>query len=268
MKNSTSYKRAEMPEGTSSVLDLRTLENSNANLLEVLKKGQSVLDVGCGSGSITKDIVNYVGSEGKVTGIDRSQDLINLANENYKEIFNLSFVAGDILEFHSPERWDVITIARTLQWIENPKDIIDKLVTLLKPQGIICVLDYNHNLIEWSPLPPQSMIRFYNAFLNWRSDCGMDNSIGDTVQTLFKDYAVKQITVSDQSEFAERGMAHFEQQISLWKKVAETRGNQLVTDNYITEEERIETIKDYTIWYKDSAKSMKLHLKATHMYFN
>ena len=268
MKNSTSYKRAEMPKGTSSVLDLRTLENSNANLPEVLKKGQSVLDVGCGSGSITKDIINYVGSEGKVTGIDRSQDLIDLANENYKEVSNLSFLVGDILEFNTPEKWDVITIARTLQWIENPKEIIDKLVTLLKPQGIICVLDYNHNLIEWSPSPPQSMIHFYTAFLNWRSDCGMDNGIGDTVQNLFKDYAVKQITVSDQSEFVERGMSNFEQQISIWQKVAKTRGNQLVADNYITEEERIAAIEEYATWYKDSAKSMKLYLKATHIYFN
>jgi ubiquinone/menaquinone biosynthesis C-methylase UbiE len=89
-------KRAEMPSGANTVLDRRTLEKDNANLLEVLKMGLSVLDVGCGSGSITRGIVDYVGPEGFVKGIDVSDQLIKLAQENFFEIKNLQFEVADI----------------------------------------------------------------------------------------------------------------------------------------------------------------------------
>lgn len=260
MKTSTSYERAAMPQGTAAVLDTRTIENANANLLAVLKPEHSVLDVGCGSGTITKGIAHYAG---KVTGIDRSEALIALANEHPE---NVTFIAGDILDYQTAEKFDIITTARTLQWIANPQDVIKKMISLLKPKGMICVLDYNHEAIQWDPAPPQSMLDFYAAFLKWRADAGMDNAIADHIIDLVHVKALK-MTVSQQDEYSERGMEGFDTHISLWKKVAETRGNQLVADGYITEEERLKAIEEYGAWAKEEAKSMRLYLKATHATF-
>lgn len=260
MKTSTSYERAAMPQGTAAVLDTRTIENANANLLAVLKPEHSVLDVGCGSGTITKGIAKYAG---KVTGIDRSEELIALANEHPE---NVTFIAGDILDYHTDEKFDIITTARTLQWIANPQDVIKKMISLLKPKGMICVLDYNHEAIQWDPAPPQSMLDFYAAFLKWRADAGMDNAIADHIIDLVHVKALK-MTVSQQDEYSERGMEGFDTHISLWKKVAETRGNQLVADGYITEEDRLQAIEEYGTWAKEEAKSMRLYLKATHATF-
>lgn len=260
MKTSTSYERAAMPQGTAAVLDTRTIENANANLLFVLQPGLSVLDVGCGSGTITKGIARYAG---KVTGIDRSEELISLANVNPG---NVTFLVGDILDYTPAEKFDIITTARTLQWIANPKEVIKKMVSLLKPGGLLCVLDYNHEAIQWDPAPPQSMLDFYAAFLKWRADAGMDNAIADHVVDLVHVQALK-INVTQQDEYAERGMEGFDTHISLWKKVAETRGNQLVADGYITEAARLQAIEEYGMWAKEEAKSMRLYLKATHATF-
>ncbi len=154
---SSAYQRAEMPTGTAAVLDERSLESSNANLLPVLKEGQRVLDVGCGSGAITEGIAKKVGEKGWVLGVDRSPELIDLAKNKFGHIPNLAFDQTDILDYHTDLRFDIITTARTLQWIANPLPVIGKMITLLKPGGLLCVLDYNHNLIEWKPQPPQSM---------------------------------------------------------------------------------------------------------------
>jgi hypothetical protein len=56
----------------------------------------------------------------------------------------------------------------------------------------------------------------------------------------------------------------FASHCSLWTKVAETRGKQLVTDGYVTETERINAIETYDAWCATEAGSMKLYLKATH----
>ena len=53
----------------------RTAENSAAFVIPHLTPGTSVLDVGCGPGSITCDFAMLV-APGTVTGLDRSADVI------------------------------------------------------------------------------------------------------------------------------------------------------------------------------------------------
>ena len=261
---SSAYQRAEMPSGASAVLDERSLESSNANLLTVLKEGQRVLDVGCGSGAITQGIAKKVGPDGWVLGVDRSPELIGLAKSKFSAIKNLAFETTDILNYDTDLRFDIITTARTLQWIANPTAVITKMITLLKPGGQLCVLDYNHELIEWQPQPPQAMLFFYDQFLRWRQDAGMDNQIGDRIDTLFTSQGMTIDTIRDQSEYSKKDSPDFQTQIAIWTKVAQTRGNQLVADGYLTEEQRQDAIGEYTEWCHTRALSMKLTLKATH----
>lgn len=266
MNSSAAYQRAEMPTGTSVVLESRTLENANANLLKVLKEGQMVLDVGCGTGAITVGMMPYVGTKGGVVGIDRSRELIALAAK-YKEPYpHLHFEVRDVMTYRSAIKFDVISITRTLQWMATPEKVLRHLRTLLKPGGQICVLDYNHDLIEWMPQAPNSIQAFYVAFLKWRQDAGMDNHIGSNVESLFVKMGAKAIETADYSESKQRGTTGFEEHISIWQKVAETRGRQLVEDGYITEQERITAVSEYGEWMK-VAHSMRLDLKATHAIF-
>jgi len=264
---SNAYQRAEMPTGTAAVLDERTLRNSNANLLKVLQPGQKVLDVGCGSGAITRDIVDRVGTAGLVRGVDRSSELIGLAQQRHAGVPNLRFDCADILDDNTGERYNVITIARTLQWIAGPAPVIRKMISMLDGDGTLCILDYNHTRIEWDPQPPASMLYFYDAFLRWRADAGMDNAIGDTVAAHLEAERGTIVTTLDASEVLDHTMPGFQSHISLWTKVAETRGKQLVTDGYVTEAERTRAISDYGAWCSNEAKSMKLNLKATHARF-
>ena len=262
--SSNAYQRAEMPTGATAVLDERTLRNSNANLLQVLQKGQKVLDVGCGSGAITRDIVDLVGPSGKVRGVDRSSELITLARQRYQTIPNLSFDCMDILADTTEENYDVITVARTLQWIADPIPVIQKMLSLLGKDGVLCVLDYNHTRIEWHPRPPKTMEHFYDAFLRWRADSGMGNTIGDTIRGYLETQGLTILTTLDASEYSDNTMPGFNSHISLWTKVAETRGKQLVADGYITETERTNAVEDYNAWCATDARSMKLYLQATH----
>ncbi|UTA68334.1 trans-aconitate 2-methyltransferase [Emticicia sp. 21SJ11W-3] len=258
----TSQTRAEMPQGANKVLDRRTVENSYSSLIPLLQEGLSVLDVGCGSGSITAGVARQVGPNGKVVGIDFSEHLINMATKNYAHLNNLSFEVSDINTYNPDHKFDLVIAARTLQWVSNPAEVVSNMVNLLKPGGRISILDYNHTRIEWTPQPPQSMLDFYEAFLNWRADAGYDNAIADNLPAIYKDLGLDSVTIVEQHEMSRVGEESFKGDAQIWSVVAETRGNQVVKDGFISEEVRLKAIQDYNTWIADKAQAMKLYLLA------
>jgi len=255
-------KRAVMPKGTNAVLDRRTVYHSNSNLLDIVKPGDRVLDVGCGSGSITAGIAELTGPGGQVTGIDTSQDLIAQARGNYAHIATLGFEVADINTYQPKQPFNVITSARVLQWVDNPVQLISTMKQLLAPGGCLTILDYNHEKIRWEPGIPQSMQAFYQAFLQWRADAGMDNRIADHLETIFKQAGLSDISITDHSETSLKGSPEFEADLDIWAKVAETRGMQLLKDDYVTDELRLRAIAEYRDWVRTEARSMTLYLKA------
>lgn len=259
---STAEQRANMPKGTQVVLDRRTIENSNSNLLKILQKGQRVLDVGCGSGSITAGIAKLVGPSGYVVGIDTSRHLIELAKEQYGNIANLHFEVTDFYNYKNTQPFDIVSSARVLQWLANPLKAIEHMITYLKPEGFLSILDYNHCKIEWNPSPPESMLAFYDAFLKWRADAGMDNGIADRLGDIFRELGLKNILEENLSEVIERQMVGFSDEVGIWGKVAETRGQQIVRDGYFGEKMRLQAIEDYERWIKSEATFMRLYLRA------
>lgn len=249
-----------MPEGSSEILDRRSLANSNANVVPLLKPGMSVLDIGCGSGPITRDIAMSVGPTGRVLGLDSSPHLIRRANDLAIEMPQLSYVCEDLFEYQPDQRFDLITSARVLQWLEAPVDALNKMRELLKPGGQIAILDYNHVRILWEPFPPDSAVRFYQAFLDWRTDAGLNNAIADQLEEMFEEVGLVDIQVSSQHEQVSRGESGFENHVGIWKKVMETRGKQVVTDGFLAESVRLKAIEDYGKWMEQEAKSMRLYL--------
>lgn len=43
--------------------------------------------------------------------------------------------------------------------------------SLLKENGQISILDYNHQKIEWNPETPKSMKEFYDVFFTMKKRC-------------------------------------------------------------------------------------------------
>ncbi|KAA2240706.1 class I SAM-dependent methyltransferase [Chitinophaga agrisoli] len=259
---SDASQRAAMPSGTHTVLDRRNVHNANRNLLNIVKPGDTVLDVGCGAGSITAGIAELTGAGGQVTGIDTSQELINRARENFSHLDNMHFEVADINTYQPQKQFNVITTARVLQWVDNPAQLINRMVQLLEKDGHITILDYNHERIQWSPAIPASMQQFYQAFLQWRADAGMDNQIADHLAGLLTQQGLTVVRMEDLSEKAVKGEPGFREDLDIWAKVAETRGQQLVKDGYITEDLRLKAIAEYRSWIDTGAETMTLYLLA------
>lgn len=253
--------RAKMPEGTSVVLDNRTLQKDYSTLIPVLKNGLRVLDVGCGTGAISKGIAERVGKNGFVVGIDSSEHLVTKGIDYFKSTANLELIPVDLFEYVPEEKFDLIVSARVLQWLNNPKEALIKFKEFLKPDGQISILDYNHTMLEWKPEPPASIKKFYKAFLDWREDAGMDNEIAEHLPDYFNELGFHSIEVINSDEVYQKGENNFTDKAGIWLHVASLRGPQMVQNGYISEEERLQAIEDYSIWIKDKAELMIMKLK-------
>ena len=152
-------KRADMPEGTETVLSARSLASSHARLNELLVPRMSVLDVGCGNGAITRGVVDKVYPGGCVVGVDISSRLIQEATDLYRDVSAISFQVKDVYDLGFDAEFDIVTAARVLQWLSNPFAALESIVTATVPGGRVVVLDYNHEKLIWNPEPlPRSTV--------------------------------------------------------------------------------------------------------------
>jgi len=245
-------------EGTSRIFDDRSLAVDYRTLRPLLKKGLHVLDVGCGTGAISKDIAKIVGPKGKVIGIDNTQKFIESGKLSYQNVENLILLHQDIFDFNSDQNFDLIVAARMLQWLSNPIDALLKMKSLLKPNGTISILDYNHTTLEWNPEPPASMRTYYSAFLKWRADAGMNNAIAEDLADMLKEVGFKSVEKINSNEHYTAKQQDFKTRIGIWSKVASS--TQMVREGYINDDLRLKAIKEYDEWIEKKAISMTMKL--------
>jgi SAM-dependent methyltransferase len=247
-----------MPPGTAGILDTRSLATSHRRLAALLRPGLRVLDVGCGTGAITRGIAEAVRPSGRAVGVDVNAGLVPLRGATP----NLSFVVADAAALPFPAVFDVVTAARILQWLRDPRRALASIVAATRPGGRVLVLDYNHEKIAWVPEPPQSAQEFYQAFLRWRTDAGMDNAIADHLAGLAAAVGLEDVTATPQPEHVRRGDVDFASSAGIWADVAATRGHQMVADGAVTESLRARAEHDYRQWIGDGARSQTMYLVA------
>src|SRR5262245_22918543 len=203
-------RRAHMPEGSAAILDARSLATAHRRLASLLRPGLSVLDVGCGTGAITRGIAEAVGREGRAVGVDVDPAMIDKARAGHAGVSNLSFAVADACALPFRGIFDVVTAARVLQWLADPEAAVRWMTTAVKRSGRVVILDFNHEKVSWTPEPPASMRRFYSAFLRWRDTAGMDNAIADHLAELFAKAGLAEITTTEQHEMTRRADPDFE----------------------------------------------------------
>jgi cobalt-precorrin-6B (C15)-methyltransferase len=76
--------------------EIRTIQISKARL----SSGQIVYDIGCGSGSISVEASNQIGSSGKVFSIDIDPNAVELTKKNLSkfQITNVSVILGNAVQ--------------------------------------------------------------------------------------------------------------------------------------------------------------------------
>jgi trans-aconitate 2-methyltransferase len=104
-------------------------------VIELLKPqaGERILDVGCGTGHLTKKIAD---AGAIVTGMDSSENMIAAARADYPGI---EFVQADVTDFSFEEKYDAVFSNATLHWVTKAEQAIICMARALKSSGRFAV---------------------------------------------------------------------------------------------------------------------------------
>ena len=129
----------------------RTAANSAPNLVPLLRPGQSVLDVGCGPGTITTDIARLV-APGRVVGVDRSTAVIDLAAAT-DGVDGPSFHVGNVYRLaFDDDTFDVVHAHQVVQHVAEPVRALAEMRRVCRPDGVVAVRDGDYSSFAWAPL--------------------------------------------------------------------------------------------------------------------
>jgi SAM-dependent methyltransferase len=253
---------AYVPAEAMGIMTARTLVNSHPTLLALLTPGLSVLDVGCGPGTLTAEIARRV-APGAVVGMDLNPEMIAAAEAatTPDAIPNLVFYAGDVRRSEWSGEFDLVNAARALQWIPDADAALAAMARAARPGGRVVVLDFNHRKAEWSRAPA-AWTRFYRAFLDWREAAGLDNAIADHLGGMCEALGLRDVRVTPREETVRAGEPDFFRAAGIWRMVIESRGRQMVAAGQLTEGQRQAALDDYTDWMQTPGATQTLHESA------
>lgn len=134
----------------------RNFLKQGAFLSPYLRAGLTVLDCGCGPGSMTLDIAELV-NPGQVFGIDSSPIQIEQAIllQQERQISNVEFTAGSVYQLPYPDEYfDVVFAHAVLYHLQHPQEALLEFRRVLKPNGLVALRDACHSgdmMIPQSP---------------------------------------------------------------------------------------------------------------------
>ena len=167
-------------------LELQALETTEERLplyLEVgLKDAKLILDVGCGSGIVTRDIARL--TKGKVIGIDGSEDMMEVAKDILKDFKNVELRVGNAEKLPFEDNtFNLVTCNLVLMWADNPQKVVNEMARVVKPGGRVLASlepDYGGKL-HWPENPKIDPIFAGRAI----KERGGDPHIGRKLRLIF-----------------------------------------------------------------------------------
>lgn len=122
-----------------------------------IRPGQSILDLGSGTGRNDSFIAQKIGPEGSILGLDISKEMLGLSRKRCRPYPNVSFTEERIeAPLAYQDEFDRVFISFVLHGFEDRQKIkiISNAYQALKPGGVFCIFDYNEFDLGrlWFPL--------------------------------------------------------------------------------------------------------------------
>ncbi len=205
-----------------------------------VQPGWTCLDVGCGGGDVTMDLAALVGPSGQVVGVDIDREIVAIAQREAAErqLTNVSFRCSAADTLRVDRSFDLVYCRFLLTHLSAPASVLDKMMQVLKPGGVLVVedIDFSGHFCYPESAAFRRYIELYYHIVRKR---GGDPDIGPRLPTLLLDAKCTDVNVHVEQPTALSGETKLIAPIT-WQSIAdELLGDELSTQaemNMVAEE--------------------------------
>jgi SAM-dependent methyltransferase len=121
------------------------------------KSGETILDIGCGSGHTTRDLARRVGASGRVIAADISKPMLDVATREAASagLHNIELIEADAQTYpFEPNSFDALFSRFGVMFFSDPTAAFKNLIEALKPGrrlAFVCWRKLSEN--EWMHVP-------------------------------------------------------------------------------------------------------------------
>jgi ubiquinone/menaquinone biosynthesis C-methylase UbiE len=187
-------------------------------LLDVLNPapGERLLEAGCGSGLLCRQIARRVAPGGHITGIDVSYGMVAAAHQQAAQeglAGQVTFEVGQAEALAYPDgAFDAILAARLLLHVAEPERVVAELRRVVRPGGRVALMDWDFDTV----VVDHSNRELTRRLLHWRSDhYGGNNWSGRQLAGLASGAGLQEVQVTPAVIVARDEGTGFTQ--SLWR---------------------------------------------------
>ena len=110
-----------------------------------IRKGDTVLDFGCGPGSYVTEAARAAGADGKVYALDVHPLAVRMAAERARKagLTNVSTILSGLSTGLADRSVDVVLLYDVYHGLEEPKAVLEELCRVLTPGGTLSVHDHH-----------------------------------------------------------------------------------------------------------------------------
>lgn len=161
-----------------------------------IKPGMRVADIGCGSGKTTSILHKLVQPGGIVVGMDGSEKRIAYAKEHYADK-GVEFICKDIRESFDIGLFDFVWIRFLLEYYKSSSfEIVRNISKILKPGGILCLIDLDYNCLTHYDLPKKLERTLFSLMEYIEKNANFDPYIGRKLYSFLYDIGYHDINVN------------------------------------------------------------------------
>jgi ubiquinone/menaquinone biosynthesis C-methylase UbiE len=205
---------------------LRLLLKTNVNNVKKqaiwagIKSGMRVADLGCGPGLTTSALHELVSPDGETVGIDFSEQRCQYANTNYKA-HGIEFICRDIREpLEDLRPFDFIWVRFVLEYYLNGSfEIVKNVYKILKPGGILCLIDLDHNCLNHYGIPNKLERTIYQISDELQIKANFDPYVGRKLYSFLYDMDFKNIKVDIKAHHNIYGKLKEKDEFNFLKKI-------------------------------------------------
>lgn len=175
--------------------DIETIEKQA--LWAGIKPNMRVADIGCGIGKTTFYLQKLIQPNGSIVGVDGSKERIFFAEEHYNGK-GIAFKCKDIREpLDELGMFDFIWVRFVLEYYRSYSyDIVKNISRILKPGGILCLIDLDYNCLTHFGLSNKLEKTISEIMHTLEKNADFDPYAGRKLYSFFYDLEYQEINVN------------------------------------------------------------------------